>query len=67
MPKIAAEPGSWTQVQVSPGRLAAADQLTWLVIGSPLNRCLLTGTEGAAEDAAPVADAVDLFLAGYGT
>jgi TetR/AcrR family transcriptional repressor of mexJK operon len=47
--------------------LAAADQLTWLVIGSPLNRCLLTGTEGAAEDAAPVADAVDLFLAGYGT
>jgi hypothetical protein len=41
--------------------------LTWLVIGSPLNRCLLTGTEGAAEDAAPVADAVDLFLAGYGT
>jgi hypothetical protein len=45
----------------------AADQLTWLVIGSPLNRCLLTGTEGAAEDAAPVADAVDLFLAGYGT
>ncbi|GAA2273504.1 TetR/AcrR family transcriptional regulator [Glycomyces scopariae] len=44
---------------------AAADQFTWLVLGAPLNRCLLTGTDGAG-DAAPVADAVDLFLARYG-
>jgi TetR/AcrR family transcriptional repressor of mexJK operon len=46
--------------------LVAADQLTWLVIGSPLNRMLLTDADEIGDDAAPVADAVDLFLAGYG-
>ncbi|SDE15829.1 TetR/AcrR family transcriptional regulator [Glycomyces harbinensis] len=49
-----------------PDPLVAADQLTWLVIGSPLNRLLLTDADGVAAPAAPVADAVDLFLAGYG-
>ncbi|MQM24657.1 TetR/AcrR family transcriptional regulator [Glycomyces albidus] len=46
--------------------LVAADQLTWLVIGSPLNRLLLTDTEKTETPASPVANAVDLFLAGYG-
>lgn len=46
--------------------LVAADQLTWLVIGSPLNRRLLTGSDDAEGHAAPVENAVDLFLAGYG-
>lgn len=45
---------------------AAADQLTWLVIGSPLNRRLLTGSDTAEAPDAPVDDAVDLFLARYG-
>ncbi|GAA1659158.1 TetR/AcrR family transcriptional regulator [Glycomyces endophyticus] len=49
-----------------PDPLAAADQLTWLVIGSPLNRLLLTGADDAETPPAPVASAVDLFLAGYG-
>jgi len=44
----------------------AAEQLTWLVIGAPLNRRLLAGTDDDAGPAAPVATAVDLFLAGYG-
>ncbi|MDN3239671.1 TetR/AcrR family transcriptional regulator [Glycomyces tritici] len=47
--------------------LAAADQLTWLVIGSPLNRRLLTGSDTADAPEAPVDDAVDLFLARYGS
>ncbi|MFG3341286.1 TetR/AcrR family transcriptional regulator [Glycomyces sp. NPDC048151] len=47
--------------------LAAADQFTWLVIGAPLNRRLLAGTDVPDGADAPVADAVDLFLAGYGT
>ncbi|GAB3661667.1 TetR/AcrR family transcriptional regulator [Glycomyces tarimensis] len=46
--------------------LIAADQLTWLVIGSPLNRQLLTGSDDVEGRAAPVTHAVDLFLAGYG-
>ncbi|RRS00449.1 TetR/AcrR family transcriptional regulator [Glycomyces terrestris] len=49
-----------------PDPLLAADQFTWLVIGSPLNRLLLTDADEAAPDGAPVAAAVDLFLAGYG-
>lgn len=50
-----------------PDPFGAADQLTWLVIGSPLNRRLLTGGDTAAAADPPVADAVDLFLARYGT
>lgn len=46
--------------------LIAADQFTWLVIGAPLNRQLLTDSDDAEGRAAPVANAVDLFLAGYG-
>ena len=41
----------------------AAEQLTWLVVGAPLNAGLLS------IDASPkhsVTDAIDLFLAGYG-
>jgi TetR/AcrR family transcriptional regulator, mexJK operon transcriptional repressor len=44
----------------------AAEQLTWLVIGAPLNRRLLAGPDDPDGHAAPVAPAVDLFLAGYG-
>ncbi|GAA2124243.1 TetR/AcrR family transcriptional regulator [Glycomyces algeriensis] len=50
-----------------PDPLSAADQFTWLVIGSPLNRRLLTGSDAADAADAPVDDAVDLFLARYGT
>lgn len=42
----------------------AAEQLTWLVIGAPLNARLLTADD--RYESSPVADAVDLFLAGYG-
>ncbi|MFB9658451.1 TetR/AcrR family transcriptional regulator [Glycomyces mayteni] len=49
-----------------PDPLAAADQLTWLIIGAPLNRLLLTDTNTTDTPAAPVATAIDLFLAGYG-
>ncbi|GAB3861761.1 TetR/AcrR family transcriptional regulator [Nocardioides maradonensis] len=44
----------------------AAEQLSWLVIGAPLNRLLLTGGEAHGEVGGPVTAAVDLFLAGYG-
>ncbi|PRY56040.1 TetR/AcrR family transcriptional regulator [Glycomyces artemisiae] len=47
--------------------LTAADQFTWLVIGAPLNRRLLTGTDAPDTPDSPVESAVDLFLAGYGT
>lgn len=47
-----------------PDARTAADQLTWLVVGSPLNARLLTGHD--LPDTSPVTDAVDLFLAGYG-
>ncbi|MEU5874054.1 TetR/AcrR family transcriptional regulator [Glycomyces sp. NPDC047369] len=46
--------------------LTAADQFTWLVIGSPLNRHLLTATDDPDDPSAPVTAAVDLFLAAYG-
>ncbi len=41
---------------------AAAEQFTWLIIGAPLNARMLGGEASAP----PAADAVDLFLAGYG-
>ncbi|MFK0239565.1 TetR/AcrR family transcriptional regulator [Microbacterium sp. NPDC090281] len=40
---------------------ALASEFTWLVVGAPLNAGLL----GVMTEAAPVARAVDLFLAGY--
>ncbi|MEV6769607.1 TetR/AcrR family transcriptional regulator [Nocardia sp. NPDC051030] len=49
----------------APDPMLAADQFTWLVIGSPLNRMLLTTTDDPAIQDSPVAAAVDLFLAGY--
>lgn len=42
----------------------AAEQLTWLVIGAPLNAQLLSADTDRARSS--VADAIDLFLAGYG-
>ena len=43
----------------------AADQLTWLVVGAPLNRELLAPTISPKGSLPPVESAVDLFLAGY--
>ena len=57
------------QLHTHSGRLKAADshlaaeQLTWLVVGAPLNATLL-GAEWTTHATAPAA--VDLFLAGYG-
>lgn len=42
----------------------AAEQLTWLVVGAPLNALLLTSDFDAG--VRPLDDAVDLFLARYG-
>lgn len=47
-----------------PDAQVAAEQLTWLIVGAPLNAQLLTA--GEQPEASPVTDAVDLFLAGYG-
>lgn len=52
------------QLRLSDSRLAA-EQLTWLVIGAPLNARLLTDRSELFDFPSP-ADAVDLFLAGYG-
>lgn len=41
----------------------AAEQLTWLIIGAPLNAQLLTN--GRQSETAPVTEAVDLFMSGY--
>ena len=43
----------------------AAEQLTWLVIGAPLNARLLTDQSDLSDFSSPE-DAVELFLAGYG-
>lgn len=42
----------------------AAEQLTWLVLGAPLNALLLTNDSNTA--LSPIDDAIDLFLAKYG-
>lgn len=49
-----------------PDPQVAADQLTWLIVGAPLNRHLLTDSDDAPGRDTPVVAAVDLFLAGYG-
>lgn len=59
--RVLAEDG---RLQLSQPMLAA-EQLTWLVIGAPLNAHLLT-TESVTPTSS-VEDAVELFLARYGT
>ena len=48
-----------------PTPVVAADQLTWLVVGAPLNRQLLAPATTPDGGLPPVDSAVDLFLAGY--
>ncbi|MFD4421716.1 TetR/AcrR family transcriptional regulator [Agromyces sp. NPDC058484] len=43
----------------------AADQLTWLTVGAPLNAQLLTDGGNTTPDEQALSAAVDLFLAGY--
>lgn len=62
--------GEALQCMTEDGRLSvtepqtAAEHLTWLVIGAPLNALLLT--DETEVDLRPADAAVDLFLAGYG-
>ena len=48
----------------APDPQAAAEHLTWLVIGAPLNALLLTDEDRV--NLRPADAAIDLFLAGYG-